>query len=922
MGDKSKNKQELIKELASLRKRIKELEQPEFDLRREQEDLQNIENTCRNNFVNSNELIFMSQDGKMVFVHPLTALVTGYSSEELMAKPFIDFIHHDDREMVIDRHYRRMKGEELPRIYSFRMIHKDGNIRWVELDATLTNWQGKPAVLNFLRDITERKQDQDQLRESEERYRTLVEDASDIICRTDVTGRFTFVNRAAVNISGFEEDEMLGKNCRVFIRPDKRNEVIKLLVGQAEKRIEKTYCEFPLLTKEGHEVWIGQNTQLILEDGHVAGFHAVSRDITDRKGVEEALQESESKFRTLFETANDSILLMDQDIIIDCNRKALEVFGCTREQLIGKPPSRFSPEVQPDGRKSLEKSHEKIKDALSGQSQFFEWKHSRYNETLFDAEVSLNTFSIADKDYLQAIVRDVTDRKRAEEEARKSEDNYRLLFENAGEGILIAQGEKMLFANPALEEILGYPKAILTTRPFTSFIHPDDRTKVLDRHLRRMKGESLPTDYTFRIVTADGTEKWLQIKSKIVLWDGLPASLSFVENVTDRKQMEARLIQAQKLEAIGTLAGGMAHNFNNILTGIQGYASLTIMNMKPNHPSYGRLKSIEAQVKSGAELTQQLLGIARGGQYETKVLDINEVISQSATLFGKAKKEIVMHMSLAEGSLTVLADQNQMEQVFLNLFMNAAQAMPSGGNINLETRRVLLSNADVQPLEVAPGEHVKITVTDMGEGMDEKTRERIFEPFFTTKQTSMGTGLGLASVYGIVMGHRGFITVDSKVGHGTTFTIYLPASGQEVIQEQTASSEIFTGTEAILVVDDEQVVLEVSKEFLESLGYRVYGAGSGQEALAVYLEKQNEIDLVILDMILPGLSGEDTFDRLRLINPDIRVLLSSGYSISGKAQQILDRGCKGFLQKPFHLAKLSQKVREALDGLNVEKLQG
>jgi two-component system cell cycle sensor histidine kinase/response regulator CckA len=250
----------------------------------------------------------------------------------------------------------------------------------------------------------------------------------------------------------------------------------------------------------------------------------------------------------------------------------------------------------------------------------------------------------------------------------------------------------------------------------------------------------------------------------------------------------------------------------------------------------------------------------------------------------------------------------------MNLYVNAWQAMPGGGEIYLEMENVLLDDEQAFSYTVQPGKYVKITVTDTGTGMDEKTRERIFDPFFTTKEMGRGTGLGLATVYGIIKGHKGMINVYSEPGHGTTFSIYLPASEKEVVKKQAATGTIARGTETILLVDDEKMVVEVTRELLESLGYRVYVAGSGQEAVAVYLERRKEIALVILDMIMPGISGGETFDRLREINPDIRVLLSSGYSINGEARTIMDRGCNGFLQKPFQLEKLSQKVREVLGG--------
>jgi len=319
-------------------------------------------------------------------------------------------------------------------------------------------------------------------------------------------------------------------------------------------------------------------------------------------------------------------------------------------------------------------------------------------------------------------------------------------------------------------------------------------------------------------------------------------------------------------------------------------------------------------VRSGAELTRQLLGFARGVRYEVKPSNINEVITKTLSMFGRTRKEITIISNLQEDVWTLDVDQGQMEQVFLNLYLNACQAMPGGGEIHIETRNVFLADNYTRSYNLTPGLYVQIAISDTGTGMDEKTRERIFDPFFTTKGMGRGTGLGLAMVYGIVRGHKGAIQVDTELGHGTSFTISIPASDKDVFTEQAAKiEELKRGGETLLLVDDEEVNLEVSQELLASLDYNVYVAGSGQEGLAIYAEKQNEIDLVIIDMIMPGMSGGEVFDHLRALNPAAKVLLSSGYSIDGQAKDILDRGCNGFIQKPFKLSHLSQKIREILD---------
>jgi PAS domain S-box-containing protein len=385
------------------------------------------------------------------------------------------------------------------------------------------------------------------------------------------------------------------------------------------------------------------------------------------------------------------------------------------------------------------------------------------------------------------------------------------------------------------------------------------------------------------------------------------------ESEDEKKKLRNRLTQIQKMEAIGTLAGGIAHDFNNILMGLQGHISMFLHNMDPEHPYRVKLENMESYIRRGADLTKQLLGFARGGKYDVKPTNMNDLLGRSADLFGRTRKEISIYRSFSEDLWTVDVDQGQMDQVFLNLFVNASQAMPGGGHLDLQTENIVFSETDVPMVGVTKGRYVGISVTDDGVGMDKKTMDRIFEPFFTTKPKGMGSGLGLASAYGIVKNHGGGIHVYSEPEKGTTMKIYLPATeGQPLIGEKT-KEEIFTGWETILVVDDEPINVSVMVEMLEMLHYRVLPAGSGQEAIAVYMEKRAEIDLVIMDMIMPGISGGRAFDILREINPDVAVILASGYSVEGEARMIINRGCRGFIQKPFHLQELSRKVREALD---------
>ena len=435
----------------------------------------------------------------------------------------------------------------------------------------------------------------------------------------------------------------------------------------------------------------------------------------------------------------------------------------------------------------------------------------------------------------------------------------------------------------------------------------------------------------YRISGKNGTTKYVEV-SVSLLKDKEGKGVGFggiTRDVTERKiaeqeksRLEAQFQQAQKMEATGTLAGGIAHDFNNLLMAMQGNASLALLNKDSSHPDYERLKNIEKYIRDAATLTKQLLGFARGGKYEVRPTNLNTLLQKSSKMFGRTKKEITIHQKYQEDLWAAEADSGQIEQVLLNLYVNAWQAMPgAGGELYLETQNTIIDESYSNPYNVIPGKYVKISITDTGSGMDEATQKRIFDPFFTTKEMGRGTGLGLASVYGIVKSHGGFIDVFSEKGHGTIFKIHLPAIEADNIApivEPDKTIKMAREKETMLLVDDEDIIIEVGEELLQEMGYHVLIAKSGREAIEIVSEAHRPgpvytvPDLVILDMIMPGMSGGETYDRLKEISPGIRVLLSSGYSIDGQAAEILKRGCRGFIQKPFNIEELSQKIRKIL----------
>ncbi len=519
---------------------------------------------------------------------------------------------------------------------------------------------------------------------------------------------------------------------------------------------------------------------------------------------------------------------------------------------------------------------------------------------------------------------EVEERKQAEDALRESEEKYRNIVESIEDGYYeVDFAGSFIFCNDSMSKILGYSKDELIGMNNRQYMDEENAKKVFQTFNSVYRTKEPYKAFDWELIKKDGSRCYVETSVSIRRDpEGEPIGFQGIaRDVTERKKaeeekakLEAQLQQALKMEALGILGGGIAHDFNNLLMGIQGNASLMLLDKEAGHPDYEKLENIEQYVQNGADLTKQLLGFARGGKYEVKPTDINDLIKKTTTMFGRTKKEITVQSKYEKSLWSVEVDKSQIEQVLLNIYVNAWQAMPGGGELYLQTENVILNDKYVKPFNVEPGNYVKISITDTGVGMDEVNRQRIFDPFFTTREMGRGTGLGLASAYGIIKNHGGFINVYSEKGEGTTFNIYLPALELEVRdQKSEVSDDVRHGDETILFVDDEEMIIDVGKLLLERLGYKVLTAESGKEAIEVYEENKENIHMVILDMIMPGMGGGKTYDKLKEVSPEIKVLLSSGYSINGQATEILERGCTGFIQKPFNIKELSQKLREILD---------
>jgi two-component system cell cycle sensor histidine kinase/response regulator CckA len=511
---------------------------------------------------------------------------------------------------------------------------------------------------------------------------------------------------------------------------------------------------------------------------------------------------------------------------------------------------------------------------------------------------------------------------RSEEDLRKSEEKYRMILETIKEGYYETDLKgNFTFFNPATCEILGWTPEKLLGLNYRRLVQKDCVDGVFRAFNQVYKNGCAAQNIEWQLIRSDGTIAHIETSvTRLAGSNGKPVGFrGIIRDVSERKESEEerrrlqnQLQLAQKMEAIGTLAGGIAHDFNNLLMAVQGNVSLMLCDTDHTSPIYKRLTNIEKQVTSGAKLTSQLLGYARKGKYELKPFDLNKLVRETAETFGRTKKEIKIGLNLASDLLAVEADPNQVEQVLLNIFINAWQAMPEGGELQICSANVTEEAMLNRRFRPRPGHYAMLSIFDTGMGMDQETMARIFEPFFTTKGMGRGTGLGLASAYGIMKSHGGYIDVDSKKGEGSTFLLYFPATAKSVQEAMSIVQDVRNGNGSVLLVDDEEEVLQVGSEMLKRLRYDPFSAKEGTEAVEMYRNNLGKIDLVILDMIMPGMSGSQTFDKIKEIHPEAKVLLSSGYSIEGQAREIINRGCCGFIQKPFTMNDLSAKLQGLL----------
>jgi len=657
------------------------------------------------------------------------------------------------------------------------------------------------------------------------------------------------------------------------------------------------------------------------DDGEMIGAVNIIADMTDRLAAHEALRESEARSRLLFESAADALFVHGRDArISDVNQTACDSLGYTREELLGMRVPEVEIGFPVEG---LEEIWSRVEDAGT---VTVEGTHRRKDGSMFPVEVRLTVFSERGGDQMYAAVRDITERKRAEEALRRSEERFRLYFDLGLVGMAISSPEKgWIQFNDRFCDMLGYTRAELAALSWPEITHPDDLGKDIEQFDRLLRGEIEGYAIEKRYVGKRGNIVDVELFVKCVRHaDGSPDYFfGLVQDITGRKRGEAekallqeQLLQAQKLEAVGQLAGGVAHDFNNLLQVITGYTEFAREDLPRGHGAHEALGKVLGASTRAAALVDQLLAFSRRQVLRRVPVDLNLL---SAGMVEMLSRVIGEHIDLkfkpAAGLTPVLADVNLIEQVVMNLCVNARDAIGTKGAITIEAANALLDESFCAAHPgAAPGSYVRISVSDTGAGMDAETLEHIFEPFFTTKDKSRGCGLGLATAYGIVRQHEGLIHACSEPGRGTTMSVYLPAAEAPTeVKPQPAHQDIKGGAEVVLIAEDDEGVRMLTGRLLRQAGYTVLMAKDGAEAVDIYREHGHEIDLLLFDVVMPRMGGSEALKLIRGIRPDMPVVFCSGYSENAIHDDfVLPEGMR-LVQKPYKPNDLLREIRDAIE---------
>lgn len=885
------------------------------DRKRAEEALRKSEERYRALAENALTGICLHRDGLVVYANDRFAKNLGYSPDELVGRPLLDFTAPEDSDLLKQRRLDRMSGKEVSPQFQLRVITKDGVQRWFEIWSTVIEDEEGPVVLSNVVDITESKQAQRALQESQQRLELALLGADLGLWDWNVQTGEAFHNRRWATMIGMESPAnawniLLWKE---RVHPEDVPLVKRALNSHLEGRTPLYEVEYRFRNHAGGWTWILARGKVVERDkyGKPLRMTGTALDITNRKRAEEALKESEKKFRLLYEKAPVGYQSLDaRGHLVEVNQAWLDLMGYSREEVLGTP---FEDYLAPGFSAAFCERFQIVKERGEARGAQFDLvrKNGSYITVAIDGSFLTDEHGVGRS---HCILHDITSRKRAEKEQRR----LAAAIEQASEGIVITDAVGTIqYVNPAFERITGFAQhEVMDTK--ISVLRSDDHDDVFYQNLHEIlsRGEAWKGRLTGK--KKDGTT-YQEDTTISPVFDDAGRIVNYVgvqRDVTEQIALEKQLLHAQKMEAVGTLAGGIAHDFNNLLTIVSGYTELLLTERPEEDPSYADLEKIGVAAQRGAELVRSLLAFSRKVESKLRPVNLNQSIEQvRKLLFRTIPKMIEIELNLPPDVSVVNADPAQMEQALINLAVNAKDAMPDGGKLIFETSNVILDEDYCKTHFIAnPGDYVQITVSDTGEGIDRETLDHIFEPFYSTKGPGKGTGLGLAMVYGIVQQHGGHITCYSEVDVGTTFKIYIPAMGPHMETSARAGSELpVSGTETILLVDDEEFVRDLGIRILGRAGYTVLTAANGIEALDVYRMNKEKVALVILDLIMPEMGGTQCLRELLEENPNIKVIVASGFSVDGPAEETIRIGAKAFVSKPYQANQFLQVVRRALD---------
>ena len=846
-------------------------------------------------------IVAYDEHGKIIYTNPiLIQLMGAKSKDELIGRSAIEFIHSEDQELAKSRIRRNIAGEILEPAVE-KIVRPDGKIIIAEINARPIFLNGKRAVIAFITDITQREQEEKLLQIQS----AALNAAANAIVITDIDGKIQWVNPAFSELTGYSLKEVVGKNPRI-LKSGKHDRSFYENLWQTILAGHVWHNELINKRKDGtlyaEEMTI---TPVVDETGRITNFVGIKQNVTERKQAAE-------RFKNLIEQSNDAIYLLYKNKFELVNRRFTEMFGYTLEEC-NRPDFNFMNLVASESRPLI---LQRMKDVEQGKPvpEVYEFTAISKSGKRIICEASISYLQYKDGIASQGIIRDITERRKSEEEIRKLSE---ALKQSPVAVIIINKNLYIEYVNPAFSKNYGYTESeVLGKKPF-EFIFRDD-----SRHLIQEIKKFIQKQEVWR--------NELQIKkkdnslafAKLMLApihdneNQLTHYLILIEDVTEKRRLQEQFLQAQKMEAVGRLAGGIAHDFNNLLTVINGYSELLLKMAGSSHPWFDKIAQIKKAGERASALTSQLLAFSRKQIIQPKLLNLNHVLHELEKMLKRLiGEDIELQIFYDEHLGTIKADPTQIEQVIMNLIVNARDAMPKGGKLTIELKNQLVDSTFINKhAGIKEGWYVKMSVIDTGIGMDQETIKHIFEPFFSTKEKGKGTGLGLATVYGIVKQNKGYIQVYSEVGHGTVFHVYFPivnASELDASAPETPHKNLI-GTETILIVEDEESVRNFIITTLKEFGYNVLYAGNISDALELFKNRLNEIDLVLTDVIMPGGSGADLSAELHKIKPDIKIIFMSGYMDDSIVRHGILPENTHFIQKPFSMVDLAIKIREVL----------